>query len=149
MKKSNIKNKGEKKDFRHKKNENILIFKAEKMKKYISIFSLFCLLLFILIIILAVRTYNHYNELKEHRDYFKQPNASIQDWMTIHSVVYNYNISESQIYFALNIEPGTFGRELGIDNSTTIDRLTIKAICMKKHLDCNDVVSKLNKLGTK
>jgi len=105
-----------------------------------------CIIIFVFIILFALRAHSHYVELKSHRDYFKQPNPPIQEWMTIHSVVRYYNLSESKIYSEMNISPDTLNMELGIDNSTIIDRLTIETICAKKHLDCNSVVDRLNSI---
>jgi Ni,Fe-hydrogenase I cytochrome b subunit len=105
------------------------------------------IIIFALIIFFAVRAYHHYTELESHRNYFRQPNAQIQDWMTVRSVVKHYNLSEDKIYAELNVSPGAFIAELGIDNSTLVDRMTIKTICVQKHLDCNAVVNKLNSIG--
>ena len=118
-------------------------------KKTVVILALICILVIILIIFFAIRTYNHFTELRSHRDYFRQPNASIQDWMTVRSIVKHYNLSESMIYSEMNVSPGTLLIELGIDNSTTVDRLTIKRICDQKHLDCNMIIERLNSIRTK
>jgi len=119
-----------------------------KLKKKLNWQSITIIAIGIIIVVLmifySVRAYHHYIELESHRHYFNQPNAPIQDWMTIRSIVRYYNLSEEKIYSELNVSPGTIVSELGIDNSTVIDRLTIQTICTKKHLDCNAVIIRLN-----
>jgi hypothetical protein len=104
------------------------------------------IIIFAFMIFFAVRIYTHYTDLKNHRDYFKQHNAPIQDWMTVRSIVKYYNISEDELYSELNVSPGIFANEIGIDNSTLIDKMTIQSICVTKHLDCNAVINKLNSI---
>jgi len=123
--------------------------KDKKKNWQITIPVIIGIIIFALIIFFAVRTYAHYVELENHKNYFKQPNASIQDWMTIRSIVKHYNITESEIYTELNVSPNIFIRETGIDNSTLVDRTTIQTICTKKHLDCNAVLGRLNGIVTK
>jgi hypothetical protein len=118
-------------------------------KRRIVALVLIGFILFVLMIFFAIRAYHHYIELENHREYFNQPNASIQDWMTIRSIVRHYNLSEEKIFAELNVSPGTLISELGLDNSTIIDRLTISTICIEKHLDCKDVVNRLNNYGEK
>jgi|GEM_PF-1173189 len=122
--------------------------KSYKTKWPVIVLIILGVIIFFLIILFAVRAYHHYVELENHRDYFKQPNAPIQSWMTIRSVVRHYNLSEEKIYSELNVSPGTLITELGIDNSTVVDRLTIDTICAKKHLNCTTVVDRLNGIGT-
>ena len=131
-------------------------FKNEKPKnkkdKRISwqtfIIILIGIVLLSCIVLFSIRAYTHYTELEDHKDYFLQPGAPIQDWMTIHSIVRHYNLTEERIYTELNVSPGTLISELGLDNSTVIDRLTIEKICVEKHLNCTVVVNRLNNIGT-
>ena len=120
--------------------------KNKKMRWQFVVLILTGIIIFALIIFFSIRIHNHYNELQSHKNYFRQSNASIQDWMNIHSVVRHYNLTESEIYAELNVTPGAFIEELGIDNSTLVDRMTIQAICVKKHLDCKTVVDRLNSI---
>lgn len=146
MKKRNIKIKKENnnsKDAQTKDQNN------NRMKWPIITLITVCVIIFVLMIVFVIRTYTHYSELESHRTYFEQPNATIQAWMTIRSVVKHYNLTEEDIYKELNVSPGTLINELGIDNSTIVDKLTIKNICIKKHLDCNAVVNRLNDIRTK
>ena len=128
------------------KDRKVLHRENKRLRLQVIVLAIICVIILVLMILFAVRAYNHYNELKNHREYFRQPNAPIQDWMTIRSVVRYYNLTERQIYSELNVSPGTLVNELGIENSTAIDRLTIKAICVQKKLDCNIVVDKLNSI---
>jgi len=127
----------------HKTNKN------NKMTWQIGLIILAGIIIFFLMIFFAIRAYDHYTELESHRTYFNEPNASIQDWMTIRSIVRHYNLTEDEIYKELNVSPGTFVSELGIDNSTLVDRTTIQTICFKKHLDCNAVMDRLNSIRIK
>ena len=120
-----------------------------KKKLQISVIIFICVVILILMMFFVLRTYNHYIELKSHREYFKQQNSPIQDWMTIHSIVKYYHISENQIYSEMNVSPGTLISELGMENTTVVDRLTIKTICIQKNLDCNSVVNELNNIRAK
>jgi len=128
------------------KDGKILNPKNKKIKWQVSVLILVGIIIFALMIFFAVRAYYHYTELEDHRNYFRQSDALIQDWMTVRSVVRHYNLTESEIYAELNVSPGTFVIELGIDNSTLVDRMTIQTICAKKHLDCNAVVNRLNSI---
>ena len=118
-------------------------------KRRIVALVLIGFIIFVLMIFFSTRAYYHYIELESHRNYFNEPNASIQDWMTIHAIVRHYNLSEEKIFTELNVSPGTLKSELGLDNSTIINRLTISTICIEKHLDCKDVVDRLNSYGEK
>jgi hypothetical protein len=121
-----------------------------KGKKTMSVvLACICFVLLVLVIIFAFSTYKHYKELKIHKEYFRQPNAPIQDWMTVSSVAEHYNITEDKIYAELNLSPNVFNKELGIDGSTTTDLLTIRKICTRKHLDCREVLDNLNGLRAK
>jgi hypothetical protein len=106
-------------------------------------------ILLALAVIIALRAYNHYQELRSHTEYFRQPNAPIQDWMTVSSVVDHYNLTETEIYTELNVSPSTLNRELGINDLTAIERLTIEKICARKHLNCGAVLDRLNSLRAK
>jgi hypothetical protein len=132
-----------------KKNHINKKIKGQKMKRPVIILILAGIIIFALIIFFTIRAYNHYTELENHKNYFRQPNATIQDWMTIRSIVRHYNLTESEIYTELNVSPNVFVRELGIDNSTLVDRITIQTICVKKHLDCNVVLNRLNSIRAK
>jgi len=141
MKKHNIK-----KDAKHTDKKS---FQSKKLKWLSIILILAGIIIFVLIIAFAVRARNHFIELRDHQNYFRESNATIQDWMTIRSVVRHYNLSESEIYTELNVSPGRFIDELGVDNSTVVDRMTIQSICFKKHLDCNAVINRLNSIRAK
>jgi len=79
------------------------------------------------------RAYGSYHTLESHRAYLRQPDAQVQDWMPVRVVTRHFNISEAAVL-----------GELGINQSSTIDRMTIAAICEKQHLDCTVVVADLN-----
>jgi len=118
----------------------------KRLKWQVMVLSLACIITFALMIFFAVRANSHYRELESHKDYFKQPNAPIQDWMTVHTVTRYYNLSETQIYSELNITRDKVSSELGIDDSTVVDKLTIGTICVRKHLDCNAVIDRLSSI---
>ncbi len=139
------------KDKKTKKSQKIILstsgnnaLKREKLLRVVL--ACVCVVLLCLVIIFVSLTYHQYVALKNHRDYFKQSNLSIQDWMTVRSVVRHYNLSEKEIYAELNVSPSVLYRELGIDNSTAVDRLTIKMLCVRKHVNCTVVVNRLNSI---
>jgi hypothetical protein len=111
-----------------------------KMKKkgrermlYMAIITI----LVIIIILLLVRTYRQYETLKVHREYFRQQNLEIQPWMTVRTVIRHFNITEESLR-----------RELRINNTVEIDRMTLQGICNKNHLNCSEAVNSLNNLRT-
>jgi len=120
--------------------------KNKKMNWQAEVIIFAGLIIFVLMIFFTVKAYYHYTELESHRKYFMQQNAPIQDWMTIRSIVRQYNLTESVIYEELNVTPGTIVEELGVDDSILVDRMTIQTICVKKHLDCSSVVNRLNSI---
>lgn len=143
MKKQNIKNKKTDVKKAGKKNSSQ---DGNKLNFQGIILASACVIVFVLIIVFGIRAHSHYADLKNHRNYFSQANTPIQDWMTIHSVVRHYNLTEDEIYAEINVSPSTLVNKLGIENSTVVDRLTIKTICFQKHLDCNAVVNRLNSI---
>jgi hypothetical protein len=110
--------------------------KARKRKNKERVWYLAIIAILILvIIILIIRTYSQFETLKLHREYFRQQHPSIQPWMTVHTIVRNYNITGESLR-----------RSLNANSTIKIDTLTIQQICTKNHLNCTDEVNKINRL---
>ena len=104
--------------------------------------TVYLIIIFVLVVLIAIfliRAYVHYVNLRIHRNYLRQPNAKIESWMSIHTVIRDFNLSNETILF----------RELQINNSFANQRLTLDILCKKNHLNCSQVVDSLNALRQK
>jgi hypothetical protein len=109
-----------------------------KDKKMFIFWSLLFIILLLLASMSAVRTFQKYETWKQHKDYLKSGNKTIQDWMTINLIVNRSGIPKELIY-----------NELGIKGSFTNDRKHLRTLCQENHLNCTQVVARLNSLGRK
>ena len=109
-----------------------------KDKKKVMFWSLLLIIFVLLTIFLAVRTINRYETWKEHSDYLKSGNQTIQDWMTVNLIVNRSGIPKELIY-----------NELGIKGSFTNDRKHLSKLCQENNLNCTLVLSRLNSLEGK
>ncbi len=115
--------------------------KNKASKKYNGIKLLFfgvSFMLLVLALIFLGKAYIHYEEFKSHREYFKQPNPKIQPWMTIPTIVRYFNISESEIQQKLNITAATTERGMSMGD-----------ICIKKNINCTEIIKTLNNQSSK
>lgn len=103
-----------------------------RKKTKIIIFTIL-IVLFIVLIIVSIQTYRNYTILKNHREYFNQPNPQIQDWMTINTLKEFYNISNDEMCMNLKI-----------NDTLSNNKMTIKKICQKNKLNCTEVMAELN-----
>jgi len=100
-----------------------------------------CYILIVLVLILclfAVRTYRQYNILRTHIEHFRQPNPEIEPWMTVSLVAKQFGIPEDEIF-----------QELNTTKKLSHERLTLDGICKKNHLNCTDVINKIEMLKTR
>lgn len=113
----------------------------------------------ILIGVFSYRLYTQYNTLRNHRDYIRQPDAEIQAWMSVNTVVRRFNISEDSILKEMNITKDQsmilrrfnvserfIEREINMTSNQTTIRQTLANICKQNHLNCTDVIQRLNNL---
>ena len=123
--------------------------KIKRIKKNERIFYLLIIaILLILMAILLIRTHNNYNTLKSHRDYLRQPNPSIQDWMTIYTIERHFNISSVVIDRELRMNGSILMNKLP-NESISLDRLPLKTLCKRNHLNCTEVIERLNSMRSK
>jgi len=106
-----------------------------KKDKALLLFLAGIFFLVLLILVLGIRTYSQYSVLQSHRDYFKQHNISIQQWMTIHVIEKQFNISKDVIY-----------QQLRINGSMSNERASLETICRRNGLDCPKVIKNLEAL---
>jgi len=109
-----------------------------KDKRKFIFWSLLLIILVLLAIMFAVRTIQKYETWKQHKDYLKSGNKTIQDWMTVNLIVNRSGITKELIY-----------TELGIKGSFTNDRKHLRKLCQENNLNCTQVVARLNSLEEK
>ncbi|MCE8425663.1 MAG: hypothetical protein J5U17_07795 [Candidatus Methanoperedens sp.] len=109
-----------------------------KDKKKVIFWSLLLIIIVLLTILFAVRTAQKYETWKQHTDYLKSGNKTIQDWMTVNLIVNRTGIPKVLIY-----------NELGINSSFTNDRKHISRLCQENNINCTQVVARLNSLEDK
>lgn len=106
----------------------------QKNKKIIFWFIL--LIIFLLLTsIFTIRTINRYELWKEHEVYLKSDNKTVEDWMHINLISKRSGIPKEVIY-----------NEIGINESFTNNRKTLKQLCLDNNLNCTNVTADLNRL---
>lgn len=104
-------------------------------KKYI-IFGLLVVCVAIVVVFSFYRAYVDYHSFRGHQNYIRNAsNLSIQDWMTPHTVLRHFNVSED---YLLN--------QLNITNSSSDLRSPISKICVAKKIDCGALIVRLNEM---
>ena len=97
-----------------------------------GIIILICLLL--LAVFFAVKSYKDYYSLISHKDYFKNNSSiEIEPWMTPHSILRHFNITQENLFNTLNTT-----------NSNFNFRKQISSICSEKKENCTLVIEELN-----
>ena len=107
-------------------------------KKKLIFWSLLLIILVLLSILFAARTINRYETWKEHREFLKSGNITIEDWMTVNLIVNRSGIPKELVY-----------NELGIKESFTNDRKHLSKLCQENSLNCTQVVARLNSIAGK
>jgi hypothetical protein len=107
-----------------------------KEKRKFVFWSLLLIVLILLTILFTARTIQKYETWKQHKDYLKSGNNTIQDWMTVNLIVNRSGITKELIY-----------NELGIKSSFTNDRKHLRQLCQENNLNCTQVVARLNSLS--
>jgi hypothetical protein len=109
-----------------------------KDKRKVIFWSLLIIVIVLLTFMFAVRTTQKYETWKQHKDYLKSGNKTIQDWMTVNLIVNRSGIPKELVY-----------NELGINSSFRNDRKHISKLCQENNLNCTQVVTRLNSLESK
>jgi hypothetical protein len=109
-----------------------------KDKRRVIFWSLLILILVLLTVMFAARTIQKYETWKQHKDYLKSGNKTIQDWMTVNLIMNRSGIPKELIY-----------KELGINSSFTNDRKHLIKICQENKINCTQVISRLNNIEGK
>jgi hypothetical protein len=104
-------------------------------KKNIIFWSTLFILFVLLTAIFAIRTINRYELWKEHEEYLKSDNKTVEDWMHVNLISKRSGIPNEVIY-----------DEIGINGSFTNNRKTLKNLCKDNGLNCTDAVERLNRL---
>ncbi len=107
-------------------------------KKKLIFWSILLIILVLLATLFAVRTIQRYETWKEHREYLKSGNKTIQDWMTVNLISNRSGIPKDLVY-----------NELGIKESFTNDRKHLSRLCQENNLNCTEVVARLNSIAEK
>ncbi len=89
----------------------------------------------LLIALFCVRTIRHYSEFKTHKDYFRQSNQKIEEWMPLGLVLNKFDIPTEALF-----------QKLGIKDTISNRKLAINQICKKNNLNCTEVLNELNLL---
>jgi hypothetical protein len=109
--------------------------KLSKSDKII-IYSAILILLIIIILILSLRASYNYHEFRETKNYFGTTmNPLISSWMTPDTILRHFNINEEDLF-----------RELEITESESSLRTPLYRICLKKNINCPDLINELNSL---
>ncbi len=107
-----------------------------KDKKKFIFWSLLLIILVLLTILFAAGTIHRYETWKEHKDYLRSGNKTIQDWMTVNIIVNRSGIPKELVY-----------NEIGIKESFTNDRKHLSKLCQENNLNCTEVVARLNRVA--
>ena len=107
-------------------------------KKKLIFWSLLLIILVLLTVLFAVRTIHRYETWKEHREFLKSGNITIEDWMTVNLIVNRSGIPKELVY-----------NELGIKESFTNDRKHLSKLCQENSLNCTQVVARFNSIAGK
>ncbi len=107
-------------------------------KKKLIFWSLLLIILVLLVIMSTVRTIHRYETWKEHREFLKSGNKTIEDWMTVNLIVNRSGIPKDLVY-----------NELGIKESFANDRKHLSKLCQENNLNCTEVVARLNSIAEK
>ncbi|MDP3103120.1 MAG: hypothetical protein Q8M95_00765 [Candidatus Methanoperedens sp.] len=109
-----------------------------KDKRKLIFWSLLLIILVLLTAVFVVMTIQKYETWKQHKDYLKSDNKTIQDWMTVNIIVNRSGIPKEIIY-----------NEIGIKGSFTNDMKHLRKLCQENNLNCTQVVARLNSLEGK
>lgn len=104
-------------------------------KREIAVYVVILIVLIILALVFLFYAFSNYHSFRTHQNYFKSSNVTIESWMTPHTILRHFNISESSLF-----------SELGISNTTGNLRIPLSQICTEKKLNCTEVVDKLNSM---
>jgi len=117
-----------------KKKEDTSVRVKWKNRKII-LYSVVLICLLVILIVSAINSYNNYHAYKSQRDYLKNSySIKIESWMTPHTVLRHFNISQEDLLNILNI------------TNTSLDfKKQISGICSKKKENCTLIVEELNK----
>lgn len=104
-------------------------------EEYVFALAITLLILIFIALFLSLRAEYYYDSFKTHEIYFKENSSAIvESWMTPHTVLRHFNITQTTLFYALNIS-----------NSTTDLRTPISNLCVEHKIDC---VSALNTINT-
>ena len=104
-------------------------------KKKIIFWSLLFIIFLLLTFIFTLRTIHKYELWKEHEEYLKSDNKTVEEWMHINLISKRSGIPKDVIY-----------NEIGIKESFTNSRKPLNKLCQDNNLNCTQVVAKLNRL---
>ena len=107
-------------------------------KKKFIFWSLLLIILVLLTIIFAVRTIHRYETWKQHDEFLKSGNKTIQDWMSVNMIVNRTGIPKELVY-----------NELGIKESFTNDRKHLSKLCEEYKINCTQAIANLNRIERK
>ena len=107
-------------------------------KKKFIFWSLLLIILVLLTIMFAVRTIHRYETWKQHDEFLKSGNKTIQDWMSVNMIVNRSGIPKELVY-----------NELGIKGSFTNDRKHISKLCEENKINCTQAIANLNRIARK
>lgn len=105
------------------------------MKKKKLIILVLITLIIILLTIKIISFHDNHKHYKEYRETYLTNNfTEIEDWMTIKTIEREFDIDYKDIE-----------QELGDKLSLKEKRKTLKEVCEKEKIDCNNITSNLNK----
>jgi len=107
-------------------------------KKKFIFWSLLLIILVVLTIIFAARTIHRYETWKQHNEFLKSGNKTIEDWMSVNLIVNRSGIPKELVY-----------NELGIKESFTNDRKHLSKLCQENNINCTQAIANLNRIAGK
>ncbi len=87
----------------------------------------------ILVFFFSYRAYSNFREFRSHYHYLREPGAQNQPWMTLHSVVDYFNVSEKNIMSSF-----------GVNVTESTQRMTLSTICRTNRINCTQAIGSLN-----
>ncbi|MFA5855982.1 MAG: hypothetical protein WC867_01385 [Candidatus Pacearchaeota archaeon] len=92
-------------------------------------------ILLILMVFFIFRAYIHFTNFKDHKNDLKNPEPKIEEWMNVHQAINRFNLPEDKVL-----------EELKLKKTIQYQKLTIDQACKKNHLNCTEIIEKLNNL---
>lgn len=110
--------------------------KKDVKENLVIIYLALLSIVIVIIILLILRASFNFHSFEQYKDYFKEnKNPIISDWMTPHTILRHFNITEKVLF-----------SEMNLTKNEELMRTPLYRTCTKKKIDCKELVKKLNEI---